>query len=197
MPRLRLAILLLLSATAARADDAQWSATLYAGPATTKYILAVLSSGSFQPTGAMAGLAVDRRHLVDLGWDITFGVEGQVTQTFFGQRDTTFALGPGLEAHEPFGWKGTSFSFYTGPSYATDPPATSIGYGGKIEPSGRKTWLNFVGVEFASRLAPDSDPANGNWDIVGRLYHRSGAWGLYAENTDAGMAVGIGIRKRF
>jgi hypothetical protein len=171
--------------------DGPWSATLYAGPATTKFLLAVLSSGSYRPTGAMAGLAVDRK-LVPLGWDISLALEGQVTQTFFGQRDTTFALGPGIVAHEPFGWKGTSFSFFTGPSYATDPPATSIGYGGKIEPSGRKKWLNFVGVEFAARLAPESD-----WDVVGRLYHRSGAFGLYANNTDVGMAVGVGIRGRF
>jgi len=175
----------------AAAADGAWSATLYAGPATTQYILAALSSGSFRPTGAMAGLAVDRK-LVPLGWDISLGVEGQVTQTFFGHRDTNFALGPGIVADAPFGWKGTSFSIFSGPSYATDPPAFSYGYGGKIEPSPRKKWLNFVGVEFAARLAPDSD-----WDVAGRFYHRSGAFGLYADDVDAGMAVGIGIRRRF
>ena len=190
-----LAILLAIPVTAGpvRAQDATrpWSATLYSGPFSTKYILATLSSGRLQPTGAMAGFAVDRK-LTKLGWDVSLALEGQMTQTFFGHRDTTFALGPGFVADAPFGWKGTSISVFTGPSYAVDPPAFSIGYRGKIEPSPRKKWLNFVAVEFAVRLAPDSD-----WDIAGRFYHRSGAFGLYADDVDAGMGIGVGIRRRF
>ena len=81
---------------------------------------------------------------------------------------------------------------FTGQSYAVDPPDFSIGYGGMIEPSQRKKWLNFVAVEFAFRVVPDSD-----WEIAGRFYHRSGAFGLYADQVDAGMAVGVGIRRRF
>jgi hypothetical protein len=185
-------LLLLLGSVAVPAQAEPWSATFYYGPSTSKYILAVLSSGSYQPTGTTAGFALDRK-IVPLGWDISLSFEAQVTETFSGSyRNTTFALGPGIAAHEPFGWKGTELSFYTGPSYATDPLGTGIGYGGKIETVPRKKWLNFVGVEFAARIAPDSD-----WDVVGRLYHRSGAFGLYAENLDAGMAVGIGIRRRF
>jgi len=30
-----------------------------------------------------------------------------------------------------------------------------------------------------------------------RLYHRSGAWGLYARNVDQGTMVGAGLRYRF
>ncbi|MDE2014491.1 MAG: hypothetical protein KGJ75_16335 [Alphaproteobacteria bacterium] len=30
-----------------------------------------------------------------------------------------------------------------------------------------------------------------------RLYHRSGAWGVYSINADEGTMVGVGLRARF
>ena len=71
-------------------EDGPWSATLYLGPASTKYAVATFMSLNMHPTGVMAGLAVDRK-LLYLGYDISLAAEGQVTQYFFGHEDTTFA----------------------------------------------------------------------------------------------------------
>jgi hypothetical protein len=144
-----------------------------------------------QPTGTMVGLAVDRQ-LVDLGWDISLAGEGQVTQYFFGHPNTTFALGLGLQLNDIFGLNRTSFSGYLGPSYATDPPYTSIGYGGKIWRASRVNFLNFVSIEFAAGI-----PNHPHWDGVLRIYHRSGLMGVYTDSDDDGMAIGLGIRAHF
>jgi hypothetical protein len=49
-----------------------------------------------------------------------------------------------------------------------------------------------VSAEFAIQI-----PHTDNWDAVLRLYHRSGAWGLYAVQVDQGTMVGAGLRIRF
>ena len=168
-----------------------WSATLYVGPSSTKYLGAVVQSLHLQPSGAMIGLALDGR-LFYLGQGISIAGEGQVTQYFWGHTDTSFALGAGFQANDIFNLKRTSFSFYTGPSYATDPPFTSIGYSHHIYPSLRKKFLNYIAIEVAVGPSADSQ-----WEGVFRIYHRSGAYGLYSIGDDDGLVLGWGIRRRF
>ncbi|MDE2493550.1 MAG: hypothetical protein KGL97_06560 [Alphaproteobacteria bacterium] len=185
------ACLFFASPAAARAQGNPWTATLYYGPSTTKFFVAAVESLKLQPTGTMIGLAADRR-LAYLGWDISLAGEGQITQYFFGHTDTTVALGLGFQADDLFGYKRTSLNIYDGPSYATDPPYTSIGYKGRIWPSQRKKWQNFIGVEFAVGI-----PWDRHWDAVFRLYHRSGLFGVYNESDDDGLAFGAGMRCHF
>src|ERR1700690_2436625 len=90
-----------------------WSATLYIGPSSTKYLGAVVQSLHLQPSGAMIGLALDGR-LFYLGQDISVAAEGQATEYVFGHKDTSFALGVGFQANDIFNFKRTSISFYTG-----------------------------------------------------------------------------------
>jgi hypothetical protein len=181
-----------ISAVHADEKDHPWSATVYYGPSTTKYFFAVLQKFNMQPTGTMLGLAVDR-NLIYLGDDIYVGAEAQVTQFFFGHTDTTGAAGLGFRADNIFGLSRTIFSMYSGPSYDTDPPYTSIGYGGKILPAERRArFLNFVGAELAVGL-----PHINNWYGVIRIYHRSSMMGVYPVGDDAGIAVGIGLQYRF
>jgi len=168
-----------------------WSTTFYVGPSTTKFFVAALQKLNFEPTGVMAGFAIDRPFL-NLGWDVALSGEGQVTEYLFGHRDTTFAIGLGAEANDPFGLRGTELSFYTGPSYALDPPYTSIGYSNHLWPAWRKKFLNYVSLEYAVALTPSA-----NWAAAFRLYHRSGAFGLYTESDDDGLSIGIGIRHVF
>jgi hypothetical protein len=184
-----------LLAGPAFADDGapshRWSASLYAGPSTTKYFGAALQNLNFEPTGVMIGLAADRPFL-NLGWEVALSGEVQVTQYLFGHRDTSFAAGLGFQADAPFGISGTILSFYDGPSYALDPPYTSIGYSGHVWPSWRKKFLNYLSIEYAVALSQDR-----KWDGVFRVYHRSGAFGLVSEGDDDGLAVGLGIRRNF
>ncbi|HEY0302618.1 MAG TPA: hypothetical protein VGC36_14830 [Rhizomicrobium sp.] len=168
-----------------------WSVTVYAGPATTKYFGAVFTSGRLEANSAMLGVAVDGR-LLYLGAGIFLAAEAEITQYWFGHHNTTFAFGLGFQVSEPFGLRRTRFSVYDGPSYALDPPYTSIGYHGMVHPSLRKKMLNYVTLEYAVALSPDS-----NWDGVVRMYHRSGAWGWYSIGDDDGLSFGLGVKYRF
>ena len=165
-----------------------WSAALYVGPSTTKYFGAAVQSLNFEPTGVMIGLAFDRPFL-DLGWGGALGAEGQETHYTFGHTNTSFALGFGFVANAPFGIQHSSISVFDGPSYALDPPYTSIGYNNQLWPSFRKKLLNYIGLEYAVRL-----DSNANWDGVFRLYHRSGDWGYYSNGDDDGLALGLGLK---
>jgi hypothetical protein len=146
---------------------------------------------NFEPTAVMAGQALNRK-LYSLGWDVSLAGEVQATEYFFGHTNQSFASGLGFQAAEPFGISRTELSFYDGPSYDLDPPYTSIGYSNHLWPAGRKKFLNYFSLEYAVAVTKTS-----NWDAVFRLYHRSGAFGLYSEGDDAGLAIGLGIRRNF
>lgn len=179
------------SGALAAPSNGPWSVTFYVGPSTTKFFGAVVQSGRFQANGVMFGLAGDGR-LLYLGQGISLAAEAQVTQYAFGHVNTTFAFGLGFQANNPFGLTHTRFSVYDGPSYATDPPYTSIGYRSIVYPSQRDNFLNYISLEYAVSLSSES-----NWDGVVRLYHRSGAWGVYSDGDDDGLAVGLGLKYRF
>ena len=188
-----LSLLALASGTAAHAEavNGPMSVTVYLGPATTKYFGAVFTSGRMQPNAMMVGLAGDAR-LLYLGEGISLGVEAEITQYGFGHSNTTFSLGWGFQANAPFGLSHTRFSVYDGPSYAIDPPYTSIGYRGIVYTADRDKLENYVTLEYSVALSSDS-----NWDGVIRMFHRSGAWGLYTNGDDDGLAFGLGLKYRF
>ena len=186
------ALLLLLPWSVAHAaSNGPWSATVYFGPSTTKFFTAVFSSGRLQATGAMLGVAGDGR-LLYLGQGISLAGEAEITQYVFGHRNTTFSVGLGFQINAPFGLDHNRISIYDGPSYALDPPYTSIGYHNRVYPASRNKFENYVVLEYAVALSSDS-----NWDVVGRLFHRSGAWGLYTDSDDDGLAFGLGLKYRF
>lgn len=139
----------------------------------------------------MIGLAVDRQ-LGELGWGFSLDGEGQVTH-FAGDRNyTTLNLGLGLRFHD-FPWAApTSVALFTGPSWADRPPLIGTGsFHGTPIKFGRRKFLEYVGAEFAISISQDHD-----WSGLVRFYHRSGAFGLFADNADEGSMVGIGIRRR-
>lgn len=192
--RLGFCVFLLMAGPAAAetaASNGPWSVTVYFGPSTTKFFGAVFTSGRFQATGAMVGLAGDGR-LLYLGEGVSLAAEAQITQYGFGHSDTSFAFGLGFQVNAPFGWDHTRFSVYDGPSYAVDPPRTSIGYHSIVYPAPGVKFLNYISLEYAVALSHDS-----NWDAVVRLYHRSGAWGVYSDHDDDGLAWGLGLKYRF
>ena len=171
------------------ASAGPWSATLYGGPTTQRVFTQIVGDGQFNVSGGLVGLAVDRR-LVRLGWGISVGAEGQITQDFGEHTFNTFALGLGLRFDE-FPWSDSvpmSIGIYSGPSYATDPPAELY------VPNRRQIpFLNYFGLEVAVAI-PHHERL---WDAVMRIYHRSGAWGLYSINADEGSMIGVGLRARF
>lgn len=181
---------ILLGASAAYAGNGHtgWSATLYGGPVSYSRASDIFN-GRGRLNGGMFGLAVDKK-LVNLGWDISIGAEGQVTEYFVTHTYTTFALGLGLR-FDRFPWNNTSLAIYSGPSYAPDSPEiTDHQYGLSFR---MVKFLNFIGIEFAVAI-PGHER---HWDAVMRIYHRSGAWGVYSDNVDEGSMIGFGLRAKF
>jgi hypothetical protein len=190
---IRLLAFLLLVATggqavAAAGDD--WRVTLYGGPSTDYSSSQLFLKGKFRADAAMLGVAADR-HLADLGWGFALEGEGQITHYFDGADYTTLNAGIGARFTD-FPWqRPTSVALFTGPSWADDPPVISTGsFHGRPIKRARKQWLNYVGAEATVAL---SQSLNG----VVRYYHRSGAFGLWADNADEGNMVGIGLQARF
>ncbi|HWD25717.1 MAG TPA: hypothetical protein VG387_01030 [Rhizomicrobium sp.] len=168
-----------------------WSVEAYFGPSTYKFIGAVFESGRYQASGAMLGIAGDGR-LFYVGEGVSIAAEAEITEYGFGHLNTTFAFGLGFQAQNPFGLSHSRISIYTGPSYSLDPPHIAIGYGGVVYPAARVKFLNYVTLEYARALS-DTSP----WDGVIKVYHRSGAFGLYSSHDDDGLSVGLGVKYRF
>jgi hypothetical protein len=159
----------------------QWSVSLYGGP-TTDTITTQIITGHLHIIGGMVGVAVDHR-LANLGSGFSLAAEGQATQYFTHDAYQTVSLGLGV-SYNRFPWTTpTTLAVYLGPSYAFSPPPLA----GK-----EHALLNYVSAEFAVQI-PDTE----NLDATLRLFHRSGAWGLYARNVDQGTMVGAGLRYRF
>ena len=175
--------LAMLPISCAQAQDASQSLTLYGGPATRRYVSDIFLHGNFDLDGVLLGVAYDRR-LAALGGGFTFEGELQVNHLFMDHSYSSISGGAGLR-YDTTRWIGrpSSFAVYTGPSYADD-GAQSTGK--------RNHFLEYVSLEFAVSSINKS-----NWDGVIRMYHRSGAFGVYGKNTDTGSTFGIGIRRRF
>lgn len=181
---LSLTAVVLLGAAHAEAAG-PWSATLYAGPSSTKFVTQILG-GDFEVNGGMVGLALDRG-LFKLGSGISIAAELQATHFFGTYTYSTVAFGVGLRFDE-FPWSDrlpTTFAIYTGPSYAPDAPIIK-----DPVPHQDPKFLNYVGVEAGVGIAR-------KWDAVLRIYHRSGAWGAYSNTADVGTMIGLGLRRRF
>ena len=172
----------------AHAATNPWSLTLYGGPVTDTIFTQVVA-GKFKLFGGMIGVAANRR-LAYLGWGWNLAGEAQLQVFSFGNDYAAVALGVGVEYHQ-FPWDRylpTSFSFYIGPSYSMDPP---LAYP-RAQWGSRKALLNYVALELAFAL-----PQSRHWDTAFRIYHRSGAWGLFTLDADEATVVGAGIRYRF
>jgi hypothetical protein len=175
-----------------QAADQPWSATLYAGPSTTKFFTQIFVDGQYDANGATIGLALDRR-LFRIGGGVTFEAEGQLTQSFGANVYTTVSAALGIRyTHVYQGRSVWSIAGYTGPSYTNNPPLSGIGFNDQHQRFRGIRLLNYVGVEFAVVL-----PGSNDWDGVVRFFHRSGAFGLYSIAADEGSTIGIGVRRRF
>lgn len=183
--------LLLLCPLAARADDAApWRVSLYGGIATRNDTTQLFLHGHFHPDGSQIGLSLDR-DLADLGSGFTLVGEAGVTRFVAKSDETSIDLGVGARYDFRFLDLPVGVSGFTGPSWADDPPVIATGsFHGRPINFQKNAWLNYVGAEVAVGLTP-------HLNTVLRYYHRSGAFGLWADNADEGSMIGIGIRRDF
>lgn len=81
----------------------------------------------------------------------------------------------------------TSFAIADGLSYASDPPRVEF----EDDPDSNSNLLNYLMLEATFAL-----PTHPQWQLVYRIHHRSGVYGLF--DTDSGSnTVGLGLRYFF
>lgn len=84
----------------------------------------------------------------------------------------------------------TTFSIGEGVSYITGHPARETRDTERA--SNDRRFLNFLVVELTA-----ASPEYPDWQLVYRIHHRSGVFGLYSPGIVGSTAVGLGIRHRF
>jgi hypothetical protein len=122
----------------------------------------------------------------DLALNFTWQVEPQ---------NTIFELNPMVMLHWKYfpwnQWLLTTVGIGEGISYATNIPAIEM----------RKTHHDWGAperlVNFLAFEATFSLPAYPQWELVGRIHHRSTAWGTYRAGNSSSNALGLGLRYLF
>ena len=116
-----------------------------------------------------------------------FEVEGQIVHHFGDQDHWEFNL-PIIGRWEALPWDeviDTSLAFGIGPSYASDKPKVEVANDG----DSRRLLVHWMmEIEVG---APDK-----SWSAIFRLHHRSGAFGLVADEGGSNAMV-IGLKQRF
>jgi len=188
-------ILGLLSASSARADESWWETgwalTGFGGVLTTNKSSDIWLHGDFGlDDDTLFGLAVSKV-LYTPNENLDFEFEQGVVKHFGGQSNWEFDSVL-LVRWNTFPWDSfidTSLAVGDGVSFATDTPDLEVArYGlNKANPI-----LNFVLAEFTFAL-----PDHPNPELVMRMQHRSGIFGLYDNTWDASTAFTWGLKVRF
>lgn len=134
----------------------------------------------------LAGLAISHR-IGRFDHRIDFEIEGQVVRHFGDQDHWEFNL-PIVGRWKTFPWDedvDTSLAFGIGPSYANEKPPAEVA----IEGDSHRLLVYWMAEIEAG--PPDSD-----WRAVIRIHHRSGAFGLVADEGGSNAIV-IGFKQRF
>ena len=134
----------------------------------------------------LAGVAISHR-IGRFDHRLGFEIEGQVVRHFGDQNYWEFTL-PIVARWEPFPWDegvDTSLAFGIGPSYASEKPMVEVANDGDSERL-LVYWMAEIEVG-----PPDKD-----WSAIIRLHHRSGAFGLVADEGGSNALV-FGLKQRF
>lgn len=118
---------------------------------------------------------------------LSFEIEGQVVRHFGDQDHWEFNL-PIVGRWKAFSWDevvDTSLAFGIGPSYASEIPEVEVINGGDSQ-----RWLVYWMAEI------EVGPPDRGWSTIFRIHHRSGAFGVVADEGGSNALV-IGFRQRF
>lgn len=121
------------------------------------------------------------------GRRLGFEIEGQVVRHFGDQDHWEFNL-PIIARWKAFPWDevvDTSIAFGIGPSYASKKPKVEIDNDG----DSRRVLVYWM-------IEIEVGPPDKAWRAILRLHHRSGAFGLVADEGGSNAIV-IGLRRRF
>jgi hypothetical protein len=179
----------------ARAADSWWrdgwAVTGFAGVLSVEKSSDIWLHGDFAlADDTLVGVGLSKR-LFSVGRNLDFELELQSVKHFGGQNDFEFNL-PLIVRWNSFPWDSfidTSVAIGDGLSIATETPdLEKARYGG--DKAGAA--LNFVMFELTLAL-----PEHPNIQFVSRFQHRSGAFGLINDTSDASTAFVWGLKFRF
>jgi hypothetical protein len=185
-----LAVLSLVGATAAAAQEAgerpaaddRWAVTLYGGPFTKQDFLEFFTEPVELDDAGMASLAVSRKLGVlwtHLRWEAEVGIS-----RWFGDQSHWELTGAVVARWITWPWNDhvpTTFAVGNGMSFATERPALELANFGEA-----RRLQNYVMVELTLGL-----PRLPRWDLVIRIHHRSGVFGLLGGSGSTVPAIGI------
>ena len=130
--------------------------------------------------------------LFELTDHLSLEIEANVARRFGEAELWEFAV-PLILRWDDFPWNDTVYTTiglsFLGPSYATEISATERR---KSHNDKGSHWLNFFAPEIT--LSPPDDPG---FAFVGRIHHRSGAFGLINGVSGGSSYVSLGVRYRF
>jgi len=168
---------------------AKWYGIVYhavlAGPGIED---ALLLSAEFDTSYRLLAVAIGNQ-IYQYNEHLVFELEGQAVQ-HLGDQSHAEWNGVFIARWLTFPWNHklrTSFAFGEGVSYATKTPNIE-----KIHNENVSHFLNYLSIEFTFAL-----PQTNRFQLLARVHHRSGAYGLYNDVKGASNAVGLGIRCEF
>ena len=177
-----------ISISDSTAEEGDWGLTVY-GARLTDGDLDNTATFRFDFEDAYLLAAALSRRIYTYRDLLDFELEGQVAKHFDEQDHWEFnALG--ISRWLPFPWDNyidTSFAMGLGISYATETPEIE-----KKNHTDTNQLLSYLLFEAAFGL-PDVP----QWEVVARIHHRSGAFGLFNGVTGASNAWGVGMRYNF
>jgi len=180
---------LLISGAEARDTDARWNAfTLYGGRLTANVWEEVFNPEELAFVDAYLVAATLSRRLGGYRDLLSYELEGQLVR-HFGDQDLWEMNALATLRWEPFWWDehlDTSLAFGLGPSYASETPQVEVAIDGESQ-----RFMVYWMLEFAF-----SPPSHSRFALVTRLHHRSGAYGLVADEGGSN-ALALGLRYRF
>lgn len=180
--------ILLMSPMFCRADNGDWSTTVYGAAISTQpgwEDIIIDAPGTRFVDSYLVTLALSRQYAERKEGALTIEAEGQVVKHFGDQTHWEFNAVPIVLRWHRFPWSkrvGTSAAFGLGLSYATELPPVEVELEGESHQS-LVYWL----------LEMTAGPVDAPWAVSLRIHHRSVAFGLMGH--DGGMnAVGLGLR---
>jgi hypothetical protein len=166
----------------------EWAVTVYGASQLSGDIWSTFYSPDFETSYYFLALAVSRK-IYSFSKHLDLELEGQGIKHMGGQHHWEFN---GLIALRwlTFPWNNyidTTLAIGDGLSYVTHTPEIEEEIHGKTSPL-----LNYLMLELTFAL-----PKTPRWDLVLRLHHRSGIFGLFDGIEGASNALGIGLKYRF
>jgi len=176
-------------AESADQKDRPWGLSVYYGVLTDATLMETITfDADFNSEFKFWVVALSKR-IKKYSDNLDFEIEGQIAKHSGGQDNMEFN-GLLIARWKKFPWDGfvdTSAAFGAGLSYATDTPVFE-----EINYENTNQLLVYLLLELTFAL-----PSTPQWNLIGRIHHRSGAGGTFNDVNGASNSVALGLKYLF